>query len=75
MRIRVGRGIQEPAHASKMRSCARRRTPIRLERATAKNLSRQFGDHAVVYEIKFYMGNHGLINEGERRHSPNIWYE
>src|SRR5213596_2436219 len=34
-----------------------------------------FGDHAVVYEIKFYMGNHSRINETNDAVRTNVWYE
>ena len=34
-----------------------------------------FADHAVIYEIKFYMGNHARINEINDSVRTNIWYE
>jgi CRP-like cAMP-binding protein len=34
-----------------------------------------FADHAVTYEIKFYMGNHSRINETNDAIRTNIWYE
>ncbi len=34
-----------------------------------------FGDHAVIYEIKFYMGNHSRINETNDSVRTNVWYE
>src|SRR3989442_2895107 len=34
-----------------------------------------FGDHAVIYEIKFYMGNHSRINEINDAVRTNVWYE
>jgi len=34
-----------------------------------------FGDHAVIYEIKFYMGNHARINETNDSVRTNVWYE
>lgn len=34
-----------------------------------------FGDHAVTYEIKYYMGNHARINEINDAVRTNIWYE
>ena len=34
-----------------------------------------FGDHAVTYEIKFYMGNHARINEINDAVRTNVWYE
>lgn len=34
-----------------------------------------FADHAVTYEIKFYMGNHARINQINDAIRTNIWYE
>jgi small-conductance mechanosensitive channel/CRP-like cAMP-binding protein len=34
-----------------------------------------FGDHAIIYEIKFFMGNHARINEINDAIRTNIWYE
>jgi small-conductance mechanosensitive channel/CRP-like cAMP-binding protein len=34
-----------------------------------------FADHAVTYEIKFYMGNHARINEVNDAVRTNVWYE
>ena len=34
-----------------------------------------FGDHAITYEIKFYMGNHARINEINDAVRTNVWYE
>jgi CRP-like cAMP-binding protein len=34
-----------------------------------------FADHAVIYEIKFYMGNHARINEINDAVRTNVWYE
>lgn len=34
-----------------------------------------FADHAVTYEIKFYMGNHSRINETNDSVRTNVWYE
>src|SRR6266404_5116411 len=34
-----------------------------------------FADYAVVYEIKFYMGNHSRINETNDAVRTNVWYE
>ena len=35
----------------------------------------EFGDHAVVYEIKYYMLNHAAYNEVSDAIRTNIWYE
>src|SRR2546426_4215190 len=34
-----------------------------------------FADHAITYEIKFYMGNHARINEINDAVRTNVWYE
>jgi small-conductance mechanosensitive channel/CRP-like cAMP-binding protein len=34
-----------------------------------------FADSAVIYEIKFYMGNHSRINEINDAVRTNVWYE
>jgi small-conductance mechanosensitive channel/CRP-like cAMP-binding protein len=34
-----------------------------------------FADHAVIYEIKYYMGNHSRINETNDAVRTNVWYE
>src|SRR6059036_2286413 len=34
-----------------------------------------FADYAVVYEIKYYMGNHSRINETNDAVRTNVWYE
>ena len=34
-----------------------------------------FGEHALIYEVKFYMGNHAKINEINDAVRTNIWYE
>ena len=34
-----------------------------------------FADHAVIYEIKFYMGNHAAINEVNDAIRTNVWYK
>src|SRR5882757_6289804 len=34
-----------------------------------------FADYAVIYEIKYYMGNHSRINESNDAVRTNVWYE
>src|SRR6201982_2456566 len=34
-----------------------------------------FAEFAVIYEIKFYMGNHSRINEINDAVRTNVWYE
>jgi small-conductance mechanosensitive channel/CRP-like cAMP-binding protein len=33
-----------------------------------------FGEHATIYEIKYYMGNHSRINETNDAVRTNVWY-
>jgi len=35
----------------------------------------EFGDFAITYEIKFYMGNHAQINQVNDAIRTNVWYE
>src|SRR5207302_6801938 len=76
MRIRVGVDYSVPP----------KRVKDALTRATqsAVNVLREprvrvflvdFADHAVIYEIKFYMGNHARINETNDSVRTNVWYE
>jgi CRP-like cAMP-binding protein len=76
MRIRVGIDYNVPPN----------RVKDALGRAaqTAKNVLPNppvkvflvdFGDHAVTYEIKYYMGNHARINETNDSVRTNVWYE
>ena len=34
-----------------------------------------YGDHGLIYEVKFFMGNHSRINEINDAVRTNIWYE
>ena len=34
-----------------------------------------FGDHAITYEVKYYLNNHALFNEAGDAIRTNIWYE
>src|ERR1700704_1292515 len=76
MRIRVGVDYNVPPN----------RVKDALGRAaqTAKNVLPDppvriflvdFADHAVIYEIKYYMGNHARINETNDSVRTNVWYE
>src|SRR5436309_319032 len=76
MRVRVGVEYKNPPNVVK----------DALFRAafTAKNVLAQpkvkvflvdFADHAVIYEIKYYMGNHSRINETNDAIRTNVWYE
>src|SRR5213594_4709797 len=76
MRIRVGVEYKNPPNLVK--------DALVRAASTAKGVLAQpkvkvflvdFADFAVIYEIKFYMGNHARINEINDAVRTNIWYE
>src|SRR5438034_5128600 len=76
MRIRVGVEYKNPPNVVK--------DALFRAASTAKNVLAQpkvkvflvdFADFAVIYEIKFYMGNHSRINETNDAVRTNVWYE
>src|SRR5205809_2544729 len=76
MRVRVGVEYKNPPNVVK--------DALFRAASTAKNVLAQpkvkvflidFADHAVIYEIKFYMGNHSRINETNDAVRTNVWYE
>jgi small-conductance mechanosensitive channel len=76
MRIRVGVEYKNPPSLVK--------DALFRAASTAKNVLVQpkvkvflvdFADHAVIYEIKYYMGNHSRINETNDAVRTNVWYE
>jgi CRP-like cAMP-binding protein len=76
MRIRVGVEYKNPPNLVK--------DALFRAASTAKNVLAQpktkvflvdFADHAVIYEIKYYMGNHSRINETNDAVRTNVWYE
>src|SRR5438067_7860815 len=76
MRIRVGVEYKNPPNLVK--------DALYRAASTAKNVLAQpkikvflvdFADHAVIYEIKYYMGNHSRINETNDAIRTNVWYE
>jgi CRP-like cAMP-binding protein len=76
MRIRVGVDYKVPPSRVKdalMR--ATRNAELVLRDPPPKIFLVDFADHAVVYEIKFYMGNHAAINEVNDAIRTNVWYE
>src|SRR5207253_1548492 len=76
MRIRVGIDYKAPPNRVKdalMR--ATKNAELVLKDPPPKIFLVDFGDHAVVYEIKFYMGNHAAINEVNDAIRTNVWYE
>jgi small-conductance mechanosensitive channel len=76
MRIRVGIDYKTPPNRVKdalMR--ATRNAELVLRDPPPKIFLVDFADHAVIYEIKFYMGNHAAINEVNDAIRTNVWYE
>ena len=76
MRIRVGIDYEAPPNRVKdaLFRAASAATGV-LANPPVKIFLVDFADHAVTYEIKFYMGNHARINEINDSVRTNIWYE
>ena len=76
MRIRVGVDYKVPPNRVKdslMR--ATRNAELVLRDPPPRIFLVDFADHAVIYEIKFFMGNHAAINEVNDAIRTNVWYE
>src|ERR1041385_595984 len=76
MRIRVGVEYKNPPNLVK--------DALYRAASTARNVLAQpkvrvflvdFAESAVIYEIKYYMGNHSRINETNDAVRTNVWYE
>ena len=76
MRIRVGIDYNVPPNRVKD-ALARAAQSARnvLPNPPVRVFLVDFADHAVTYEIKFYMGNHARINETNDAVRTNVWYE
>lgn len=76
MRIRVGVDYNTPPNRVKD-ALTRAATSARgvLKEPRVKIFLVDFADHAIQYEVKFYMGNHAAINEVNDAIRTNIWYE
>src|SRR5258708_6057993 len=76
MRIRVGVEYKNPPNRVKdaLGRAAQSANNV-LARPPVKVFLVDFADHAVIYEIKFYMGNHARINETNDSVRTNVWYE
>src|SRR5213596_205997 len=76
MRIRVGVEYKNPPNRVKD---AMLRAASTAEGVLAEPKVRvflvDFSDSAVIYEIKYYMGNHARINEINDAVRTNVWYE
>lgn len=76
MRIRVGVEYKNPPSVVKdalFRAASTARNV--LAQPKTKVFLVDFADHAVIYEIKYYMGNHSRINETNDAVRTNVWYE
>src|SRR5438876_5045683 len=76
MRIRVGVDYNVPPNRVKDTLTRAAQSAVNvLPEPKVRVFLVDFGDHAVVYEIKFYMGNHSRINETNDAVRTNVWYE
>jgi small-conductance mechanosensitive channel/CRP-like cAMP-binding protein len=76
MRVRIGIDYKAPPNRVKdalMR--ATKNAELVLRDPSPKIYLIDFADHAVIYEIKFYMGNHVAYNDVCDAIRTNIWYE
>jgi small-conductance mechanosensitive channel len=76
MRIRVGVDYNVPPNRVKdaLFRAASSASGV-LAKPPVKIFLVDFADHAVTYEIKFYMGNHARINQINDAVRTNVWYE
>jgi len=76
MRIRVGVDYNMPPNRVKdaLARAAQSAKNV-LPSPPVKVFLVEFGDHAVTYEIKYYMGNHARFNETNDAVRTNVWYE
>jgi small-conductance mechanosensitive channel/CRP-like cAMP-binding protein len=76
MRIRVGVEYKNPPNLVKDALFRAASTaPGVLAQPKVKIFLVDFADFAVIYEIKYYMGNHARINEINDAVRTNVWYE
>lgn len=76
MRVRVGVDYNTPPNRVKdaLARAARSAKNV-LADPEVKVFLVDFADHAVTYEIKYYMGDHSRINETNDSVRTNVWYE
>src|SRR5213596_2781159 len=76
MRIRVGVEYKDPPNLVKdaLFRAASTADGV-LAQPKVKVFLVDFADFAVIYEIKYYMGNHSRINETNDAVRTNVWYE
>jgi small-conductance mechanosensitive channel/CRP-like cAMP-binding protein len=76
MRIRVGIDYTTPPNRVKDTLFRAASTAAGvLAQPPVKVFLVEFADHAMIYEVKYYMGNHSRINEINDAVRTNIWYE
>jgi small-conductance mechanosensitive channel/CRP-like cAMP-binding protein len=76
MRIRVGVEYKNPPNLVKdVLGRAAQRAKNVVPDPPVKVFLVDFAEHAVIYEIKYYMGNHARINETNDSVRTNVWYE
>ena len=76
MRIRVGVDYNVPPNRVKDALTRAAQSAVNvLPEPKVRVFLVDFADHAVIYEIKYYMGNHSRINEINDAVRTNVWYE
>ena len=76
MRIRIGIDYSVPPNRVKDALMRAAQSAVNvLPEPKVRVFLVDFADHAVLYEIKFYMGNHSRINETNDAIRTNVWYE
>src|SRR5216110_735315 len=76
MRIRVGVDYNVPPNRVKDALTRAAQSAVNvLPEPKVRVFLVDFADHAVIYEIKYYMGNHSRINETNDAIRTNVWYE
>lgn len=76
MRIRVGVEYKNPPNLVKeVLARAAQSAKNVVPDPPVKVFLVDFADFAVIYEIKYYMGNHSRINETNDAVRTNVWYE
>src|SRR3984893_8724446 len=76
MRIRVGIDYNVPPNRVKDALTRAAQSAVNvLPEPKVRVFLVDFADHAVIYEIKYYMGNHSRINETNDAVRTNVWYE
>src|SRR5213080_595536 len=76
MRIRVGIDYNVPPNRVKDALTRAAQSAVNvLPEPKVRVFLVDFADHAVIYEIKYYMGNHSRINEISDAVRTNVWYE